>query len=454
MMARMPLPVTFRYVLIENLMRSIEAGESLAVVGAASVGKSNVVHALQQPNIQAAHLIKQASAHLMVWVDSNDLVELTPWHFFELLLYRLAVHAHKQDLDSEIVSRLEAMHEKLLERDNPTLAQRHFEEAIRWLCQTHRLKVVLLLDEFDLLFQELPERLFINLRSLRDKNKYTLVYLLFTRQILANLRPDLSQVEAFAELFQAKTYYLRPYDLAGTEMMLDRLSERQRITWPSDYTLTIFELAGGHSGLTKIIFNKILPDLQDKKPVDSEALAGDPDIIAEGQKIWDSLTGPERSLLQQVVRPGFPQGVPEPLLATAEQLQDKGLLRFDYRTPRPFALLFTRFIEQTFSEEGEQPEFVFDRQTQTCRINNQEIILPTLPAKLLALLSETPGQPCRRAAILDHLYPDEDHSHLNRLSDDPRLYDVVKNLRKKIEPNPHTPRYVKTVRGVGFKLDI
>ena len=35
---------------------------------------------------------------------------------------------------------------------------------------------------------------------------------------------------------------------------------------------------------------------------------------------------------------------------------------------------------------------------------------------------------------------------------DNRVYGLVKNLRKKIEERPEAPRYIQTVRGVGYRF--
>ena len=133
-------------------------------------------------------------------------------------------------------------------------------------------------------------------------------------------------------------------------------------------------------------------------------------------------------------------------------MRHKGLIDPDQRRPQLFSTLFADFVKQT--TPAQEKKFAFDKKTQTCWVGNQEINLPALPAKLLELLYKQPKKPRPRLDILQHLYPDEDHSQLQHLSYDPRLYDVVKNLRKKIEPDPSNPRYIKTVRGVGFKLDI
>lgn len=165
-MRQKSLPLTFRYNLIANLLASTQAGESAVVVGVARVGKSNLVHALQQPDIQAGHLGPNLD-YLFVWIDGNDLTVMSPWHVFELLLHRLTLHGHMAGLPAEINVYLDNLHEKvLLAEDNLLQAQHAFEEAIYWLCHIHERKVVLLFDEVDTPLQMLPHRLFVHLRSL------------------------------------------------------------------------------------------------------------------------------------------------------------------------------------------------------------------------------------------------------------------------------------------------
>jgi DNA-binding response OmpR family regulator len=66
---------------------------------------------------------------------------------------------------------------------------------------------------------------------------------------------------------------------------------------------------------------------------------------------------------------------------------------------------------------------------------------------LLAILSRYPGRVYTRAQLLEQLLG------LPYYEGDERTIDQhVKNLRHKIEPDPRHPRYILTVRGVGYKL--
>ncbi|KPV54169.1 hypothetical protein SE17_05375, partial [Kouleothrix aurantiaca] len=64
----------------------------------------------------------------------------------------------------------------------------------------------------------------------------------------------------------------------------------------------------------------------------------------------------------------------------------------------------------------------------------------------LSILAREPGRPFTRAQLLDMAY-DVSYSGFDRTVDA-----HIKNLRRKIEPDPRNPRYVQTIYGVGYKF--
>jgi DNA-binding response OmpR family regulator len=69
-------------------------------------------------------------------------------------------------------------------------------------------------------------------------------------------------------------------------------------------------------------------------------------------------------------------------------------------------------------------------------------------AKLLEMFLRAPGQMLTRKAIMKHVW-DTDYTG------DTRTLDVHMSwLRGVIEPNPRKPRYLKTLRGQGYRLDL
>jgi DNA-binding response OmpR family regulator len=66
--------------------------------------------------------------------------------------------------------------------------------------------------------------------------------------------------------------------------------------------------------------------------------------------------------------------------------------------------------------------------------------------KLLQTLARYPGRAYSRFELINHVHGYEYEGY-------ERTIDAhVKNLRKKIEPNPRKPRYVETIFGVGYRL--
>ena len=65
---------------------------------------------------------------------------------------------------------------------------------------------------------------------------------------------------------------------------------------------------------------------------------------------------------------------------------------------------------------------------------------------LLAVLARQPGRPFTRAQLVDMVYGHE-YDGFDRTVDA-----HIKNLRRKIEDDPHNPRYIQMVYGVGYRF--
>jgi DNA-binding response OmpR family regulator len=66
--------------------------------------------------------------------------------------------------------------------------------------------------------------------------------------------------------------------------------------------------------------------------------------------------------------------------------------------------------------------------------------------QLLAALARQPGRVFTRAQLLDAL-------HGVAFESFERAIDAhIKNIRRKIEPDPRSPRYILSIYGVGYKL--
>jgi DNA-binding response OmpR family regulator len=89
---------------------------------------------------------------------------------------------------------------------------------------------------------------------------------------------------------------------------------------------------------------------------------------------------------------------------------------------------------------------VIDPDRHTVTVDGKHLDLTAKEFEILNTLAARPGMVFTREQLLEQVWG---YSYFG----DPRVVDVhMAKLRKKIEENPQNPRYLKTVRGVGYKL--
>ena len=90
---------------------------------------------------------------------------------------------------------------------------------------------------------------------------------------------------------------------------------------------------------------------------------------------------------------------------------------------------------------------VVDFASRSVTRDNEQIHLSRREFDLLDVLLAPPGQVRTRDELIDLLWPHRE------LSDSRTLDTHIHRLRAKLEPDPSNPRFIVTVRGVGFRID-
>jgi len=99
-----------------------------------------------------------------------------------------------------------------------------------------------------------------------------------------------------------------------------------------------------------------------------------------------------------------------------------------------------------------QPGFIragaleIDLDGHRASFDGEPLHLTRIEFKLLAFLAQHPGQAFSRQRLLDQLHG---HSHDGF---DRSIDAHIKNLRRKIEPDPADPTYILTVYGIGYRF--
>ena len=102
--------------------------------------------------------------------------------------------------------------------------------------------------------------------------------------------------------------------------------------------------------------------------------------------------------------------------------------------------------ERRDDEVIEVGELTIDVPRRTVEVRGQQAQLTFVEFELLRVLAGAPGRVFSRRQLLERLRGGADYR-------EPRTIDVhVRHLREKIEHDPHEPKLILTVRGVGYRF--
>jgi two-component system alkaline phosphatase synthesis response regulator PhoP len=91
-------------------------------------------------------------------------------------------------------------------------------------------------------------------------------------------------------------------------------------------------------------------------------------------------------------------------------------------------------------------DLVIDEARHAVTRGGEVVPLTALELRLLLALARYPGHVLTRSQLLERVWGDDVY--------DDHVIDVhIGNLRKKLEPDPSRPTYVRTVRGAGYRFD-
>lgn len=105
-----------------------------------------------------------------------------------------------------------------------------------------------------------------------------------------------------------------------------------------------------------------------------------------------------------------------------------------------------------FNQEDEQQTYDFDGlsidfNNRSIDTVNGDYELPPKEFDLLLLLAKNQGKILTKQQIYEKVWGEE------YVYDDSNIMAIISRLRKKIEENPSSPRYIQTVKGIGYRFN-
>lgn len=404
-MPDLPLPVTFREELIENIAAAVRAGESCALVGVGSSGKSNVARFLRQrADARARHFGEGARRLLWLMIDCNQLQAHDELSLYPLMLDAM-IHSlsARSDMGS-LVSTLDDLYRQAATGD-ATAAFRLLTRAVQSIRASGDFKIVFVLDDCDNLIQNAPASLLRRLRALRDEHKYSLMYVTITRRELHLLRPHSPEFETFYEIIVIRSFAVGQYSDADAQFMLQRLAARMADMPPveSQAARALIRATGGHPGLLKAAFFATEAARLADDPNLTRLLTDNSAVMDECRKIWDSLEEDDRQGLIEVVRGGAATGDARP------SLEAKGLVFQRHDSSHAiFCPVFEKYVAQKGGVVGQQHppsppavDIVMYPESRLVKANGSEIAMSRTEFELLRLLMERGPGGCSRGELLE-----------------------------------------------------
>lgn len=124
--------------------------------------------------------------------------------------------------------------------------------------------------------------------------------------------------------------------------------------------------------------------------------------------------------------------------------------------PRELEVRVEALLKRTGRAAASEPEgkeriklgdLIIDKRRHEVLRDGAPVDLTPLEFQILERLASDPGRAWSRNDLLDQVWSTEYEGYQRNV--DPH----INRLRQKIEPDPKNPRYVLTVRGVGYKLN-
>ncbi len=394
---------------------------------------------------------------VLVQVDLNNLPGDDLATFYRLIL-RALCEAQPQltAVEPALAAAAETLYRRVEDKTDPFLPQSALREALL-LFREKGTRLVLVLDPFDRFCRTAALPIFDNLRGLRDSFKTTLSYLVGVRHELAALRDPLD-LGGLYEILDAHLYWLGAIAEEDARWVIHQVAESTGWSFREEDIHRLLDLTGRYPALLRAAAGWLAEVAPLAGPEAwARAMSAQRPIQNRLEEIWSGLTREEQLALLEVqkLHNEVPQGEAQALDKThaalfqqhgdiLDSLVIKGLCQPAGKGWRISSGLLAAYVGGLAGRScdaiwlDEETEELYQGQS---RLDG----LAPLEAAVLHFLVKHPRIRHTKTDLIVAAWPDE--LRQEGVTDD-SLYQVIKGLRKRIEPNPSKPCYIITWRGL------
>lgn len=435
----------------------IQAGRSGAVVGSAGVGKSNLLGFLcNSPGVLERYLPPDEFRLALVPVDLNNLPANNTSTLYRVILRSL--YESRNKFDPGLAQLITSLYLENREANDPFLPHSALREALLHF-QDQGVCVVLVLDRFDWFCENLSPRMTDTLRGLRDSFKDSLCFIVGMRVGVSYLS-DPGVLGELYELLDTYICWVQPMRRDDAlQLIADETAGTLNVS-SSDDIEKLLRLSGGYPSLLKACCHWWL-NKPDRSGFNwNETLKDLPSIQHRLERIWNTLTLGEQQVLDEIGKwnsRGSPVGDGHTELKTdavrlnlndeqnksIDLLVRRGLIKPDVLGWQIISSLLASFV---IAFPGRSPGTIWVEVSSGILYQGKSSIdsLTPLEYRLLDFLVRNPRIRHTHTALIEAVWPDDT---LTEGVTTEALYQLVRGVRRKVEPVPSRPRYVVNWRG-------
>ena len=427
-------PDNFREEETAYLIQRVKSTESALVSGIPGVGKSGFLRYLINNPALRVRYPKELENVIFVYLDVNDLTELSMAEFYRNFLQQLKLAAAFLPIEPELTSWPNT-------GDSFILLQT-IKNFLALILSDQKRKIVVVIDRFEQLLNTFDETFFNNLRALRDDHKTQYLYLAaYNRQ--SEKSANGAAADQLLPLFASFHLNVKPLGFTDTERVIAGLLKETPFTLAEFQKEEIYGFCGGHPGLIKIY----LQSLKSRGAAVSwesfiREINENHSIKQTLGEIYQYLSEAELAVLLKVAKNEKLNGSSDQSLSS---LTDLGVLNKNSGSYSLFSRAFENYLKNYSPRQSRlsidaNSKRVFLNQTEITRsITNQEY-------KLLAFLMDHSEKVVSRDEIAAAVWAGD---NIKGVSDE-AIDQLISRLRAKIETDKNNPQCLLTLRGRGF----
>ncbi|PIE80595.1 MAG: hypothetical protein CSA11_07560 [Chloroflexi bacterium] len=434
-------PDTYRMPEVKTIASWINKGESGCVVGVPGVGRSTLLDFIyHRPEALTPYLTVPPEHVVIIPIDLNILPDDTIATLYRVILR--AFYGARKQFDNSLQQIISDFYQRHAASHDPFLPQSALLELLA-LFQAREARLVWILNHFDEFLKTATLEMTRTLRSLRDSYKGTLCYLAGMITDMAHLS-DLEVGRPLHHILDVNVYWVGSLNKTDANHMFRR-ELRTAVPAPTAEEIqSLWHITGGYPTLIKIVAHWWMTDGRQQDQYQwIETLLGQRNVQYRLMCLWDGLTQEEQFALSELQKAGLSPPSEKVLHDTLPDLQKKGICYRECDNWHIFSTLFSTYVAKV---EGRGRGRIWEdpRTGELFQGRTALTKLTPLERETLRFFTQYPHVQHTYTNIFEAAWP-EDVQHASASNES--IQQMIRGIRKKIEPNPAKPVYVVTWRG-------